>query len=456
MLKLLLWMRYIRKKKIVLLSVAAVALSVALLMVVDSVFTGFVEGLEKANTWGTGDLIFQARFVPEYDILVDKIEEVAGVERVSPTLGGGGLLRLGSGDVREVVIEGIDAGRASGWRDLRESLLLQGQSEGALSFDMAGHPNDMGGWVGIGIVAEPDEKTDEYDLKEVRKLVGKRVVLMTSGWVGDRPEDVNGVGGQEIEHRRRRRTVQFRISDVFYSGAYRRDSTVYLPYDVYYELVFGGVSGFSPAFVSIWVREGADPAAVKDAILGTWRQFASEELGLDENAVSSVEVMTRGESLDWLYASLAELRKQMGVLLLMFGVICSISVLLIFCIFYVIVQTRQRDIAIMKSCGTGSVSVLLIFLGFGACIGIVGSLLGTVLGVIVIKNINAIERWVKVVFGLKVWRSSVYMLEKIPNEVYWGCVWWIVVAAVAACVFGALAPAIVATRVKPAKILRYE
>jgi ABC-type lipoprotein release transport system permease subunit len=43
MLKLFLWLRYLRKKKIVLLSVAAIALCVALLLVVDSLFTGFIE-----------------------------------------------------------------------------------------------------------------------------------------------------------------------------------------------------------------------------------------------------------------------------------------------------------------------------------------------------------------------------------------------------------------------------
>ena len=51
----------------------------------------------------------------------------------------------------------------------------------------------------------------------------------------------------------------------------------------------------------------------------------------------------------------AELRKQMGVLLLIFGVVSLSAVLLIFCIFYMIVETRRKDIAIMKSCGADSV-----------------------------------------------------------------------------------------------------
>jgi len=57
---------------------------------------------------------------------------------------------------------------------------------------------------------------------------------------------------------------------------------------------------------------------------------------------------------------------------------------------------------------------------------------------------------------MKLWRSSVYMFEKIPNEVNWPAVWWIVLAAIAACVIGALIPAMVAARLRPVKILRYE
>ena len=49
MLKLFLWLRYLRKKKIVFLSIAAVALSVALLIVVASLFSGFIRALKQAG-----------------------------------------------------------------------------------------------------------------------------------------------------------------------------------------------------------------------------------------------------------------------------------------------------------------------------------------------------------------------------------------------------------------------
>jgi lipoprotein-releasing system permease protein len=449
MLKLFLWLRYLRKKKIVLLSIAAVALSCALLIVVDSLFTGFIEALEQADFGGSRDIMLEPRLAPKYDILIDRIEEIPEVEKAGPSLTGGGLLRLGSGDVREAWIWGVDAKRESRDHDLRESLLRQGQQGGELSFDVPGYPNDIGGWIGIGIVAEPDEQTDEYDLQAVRNLIGKQVVLTTSGRVRIEPKAEGEEPGWEFK----RKVLPFRISDIFHSGMHYKDKKLYLPYEEFYRLALGDEGSVHAANVRIKVREGVEHASVKAAIWQVWERFAAEELGREPDAISRASIWGRWRHADEFYD---ELRKQMAVLLLIFGVICSVTVLLIFCIFYMIVMTKQKDIAIIKSCGAASSSAAFIFLGFGTCVGIVGSALGIVLGYVVTKNINTLEDWVRIVFGMKLWRSSVYMFEKIPSEVNWPAVWWIVLAAIAACVVGALIPAMVAARLQPVEILRYE
>jgi len=79
-----------------------------------------------------------------------------------------------------------------------------------------------------------------------------------------------------------------------------------------------------------------------------------------------------------------------------------------------------------------------------------------VLGYVVTKNINAIEEWVRIIFGLKLWKSSVYMFSKIPNELNWGWALIIVGCAIFAVILGALIPAIIASRTRPVNILRYE
>jgi lipoprotein-releasing system permease protein len=152
----------------------------------------------------------------------------------------------------------------------------------------------------------------------------------------------------------------------------------------------------------------------------------------------------------------SELRKQLAVLMLIFGVVCSVGILLIFCIFYMIVVTRQKDIAVIKSCGAGSGAVALVFVGFGVCIGIVGSCVGAVLGYLVTRNINTIEEWVRVICGFKLWKSSAYMITEIPSQIDVNAACWIVFLTILAAAVGALIPAVVAARTRPVEILRYE
>ena len=114
MLKLFLWLRYLRKKKIVFLSIAAVALSVSLLIVVASLFTGFINAFEQAAVETIGDVVLAPPIsLGAYQLLIDRLEQISAVERATATLSAPGLLHFGKGDVRAVVIWGIEPGRRS-------------------------------------------------------------------------------------------------------------------------------------------------------------------------------------------------------------------------------------------------------------------------------------------------------------------------------------------------------
>jgi lipoprotein-releasing system permease protein len=120
------------------------------------------------------------------------------------------------------------------------------------------------------------------------------------------------------------------------------------------------------------------------------------------------------------------------------------------------VNLKQRDVAVIKSCGASSVSVVWLFLGFGVSVGVAGSGLGMILGYVITRNINELEGWIRIVFGLKLWKSSIYMFSRIPNEVDWASSLPIVGLAILAAALGALIPAFVAARTRPVEVLRYE
>jgi len=449
MLKLLLWLRYLRKRRIVFLSIAAVALSCALLIVVNSLFTGFIEALKQAERLEEGDLALVCNPIEKYDALIDKIEQIPQVKNAAVSLGGGGgMLWIGTGNVKGVAIAALDTKNTSWTGEFKDSLLRQKILAGPADFNVPDHPAETGAWVGIGIIAEPNRQTDEYDLPEIRKMIGQKAVLTLAG---REPAPITD-GTADSQLQLKRKVLSLRIADIYHSGFYVRDNALYLPYDKYYTLVYGDKKVQADLF-RIKLHNGFEPDETKPLIRSVWEKFAAQLPGYSSEDIDSARIINVSAEGNLFFA---ELRKQMAVLMLIFGVICSVAILLIFCIFYMIVTTKQKDIAVIKSCGASSSSVALIFLGFGGCVGLLGSALGILLGYFVTKNINTVEHWVQIIFGWKLWRSSIYMFEQIPNTVDWGCVVWIVAAAILACIIGALIPAVTAARLKPVKILRYE
>ena len=207
MLQLFFWLRYLRKKRIVLLSISAVAISVALLITVASLFTGFIEAVENSAAGAIGDVVIDApvRFGgwPEF---ISDLEKLDQVDSATAVITANGLLHIGKGNVRAVEVLGIDAAKRAGMFDLKSDLVLQTVSEGPVDFQVS---DGVGGFVGIGVLTRPNEQTDEYDTQAALEMVGKKVVLIS----GAAKEDA---GGRSFK----RRNIRFTISDVIFTGVY--------------------------------------------------------------------------------------------------------------------------------------------------------------------------------------------------------------------------------------------
>ena len=448
MLKLFLWLRYLRKRKIVFLSIAAVTLSVSLLIVVASLFTGFIKTYEKAAVEAVGDVeIIPPMPLEKYPLLIERLEQTETVEAATALISGYGMLYLGRGNVRAVEVCGIEpAGRAK-VTGFKQYLRKQSKSTGEPSFDVPGDTKEIGGFVGIGVLTEPDEQTDEYDYNAAEKMLGKVVVLTTGTVTGQDSDDSSRPGFK-------RQVMRFAVADIVETGVYQFDSgCVYLPIEELRKTLYPAEKSPVASQIMIKLADNTDTDVALAVIRGIWRTFVQDELDANPRLMTATAINT-ARQLQGPY--IAAYEKQMGVLLLIFGVVSFGVVLLVFCIFYMIVRLKQKDIAIIKSCGATSGSVAFVFVGFGACVGTVGSALGTVLGYIITRNINEIENWIRIIFGLKLWKSSVYLFSKIPNEVDWSWALRIVSLAIIAAAIGALIPAVVAARTKPVEILRYE
>ncbi|MCD4831624.1 MAG: ABC transporter permease [Anaerohalosphaeraceae bacterium] len=446
MLKLFLCLKYLRKKKIVFLSIVAVALSTALLVTVASLFTGFINAISTSASDYLGDIVIEppVRFTHS-DKLVEKLIASPDIVAASPALTASGLLHLGPGNVRAVSIWGINPTWRSEVTGLKKSLLRQGDLREAPDF---GYKNSADScFLGVGLVTAVDSAGDEYDLLAAKDFLGKSVVVTTGTFTAK--DDSSPLATAKSLSKK------FVVSDVIFTGVYDIDQKfVFMPTKLLAEMIYSGDIPLAPADV-IHIKCAADatPAETIAKAQRIWSDFANDELNWPQFYIAQTDVITAVQKQSQY---IAELGKQMGMLLLIFGVVSIGVIVLIFCIFYMIVISKLKDLAIIKSLGASPATISGIFVTFGFIVGITGAAGGIILGFFLIDNVNAIEHLIQITFGLKMWNSSVYMFDSIPSEFSWLWAGRFFVFASLASILGALVPAIVAARTIPAKILRYE
>jgi lipoprotein-releasing system permease protein len=124
--------------------------------------------------------------------------------------------------------------------------------------------------------------------------------------------------------------------------------------------------------------------------------------------------------------------------------------------FFMIVVEKTRDIGILKSLGASAGGVLGIFMGYGLTLGVVGSGVGMVIGLLFVRNINGIRTVLESITGQKVFDPSIYYFYKIPTIVEPFTVGWIVFGALTIAVLASILPALRAATLHPVEALRYE
>jgi len=177
----------------------------------------------------------------------------------------------------------------------------------------------------------------------------------------------------------------------------------------------------------------------------------ARELALQFGGDLSVEDWTRKHA-NFFRAVQTEKRVMFVILML----IVAVAAFNIVSTLVMVVTDKRADIAILRTLGATPGVILRIFMIQGALIGLLGTLLGLVGGIVLALNVETIVPAIEKMFGVHFMDPSVYYISVLPSKIHWPDVWQIGAVAFLLSFVATLYPAWRASRTQPAEALRYE
>ncbi|QCK87201.1 lipoprotein-releasing ABC transporter permease subunit [Phreatobacter aquaticus] len=178
-----------------------------------------------------------------------------------------------------------------------------------------------------------------------------------------------------------------------------------------------------------------------------YRRLVSEKV---ERPVFIVDWRQRNASF------FSALQVERNVMFMILTLIVLVATLNIISGLIMLVKDKGRDIAILRTMGATRGAIMRIFLITGASIGVVGTLAGFALGVLVCLNIEKIQEFVSWVTGTTLWDPTVRFLTQIPADMSTGETLTVLFMALTLSLLATLYPSWRAARLDPVEALRYE
>jgi lipoprotein-releasing system permease protein len=150
------------------------------------------------------------------------------------------------------------------------------------------------------------------------------------------------------------------------------------------------------------------------------------------------------------------LQVERNVMFLILTLIVLVAALNIVSGLIMLVKYKGQDIAILRTMGASQGSIMRVFLITGASIGVVGTLVGFLLGLLICANIESIRQFLSWLTSTELFDPTLYFLSKLPADVDVGETSAVVVMALVLSFLATLYPSWRAARLDPVEALRYE
>ena len=410
--ELFIGLRYTRAKRrnhfisfISLVSMLGIALGITALITVMSVMNGFQKEV-RTRILGVASHIQ----IEGADRGLDNWQEVMAQARLhpdvigaAPYVAGQGLLSSGP-YVRGVVIRGVQPELEDQVSDISKQVKA-GEMRGL-------KPGAFGIVLGLELA------------RMLHTSVGDRILLIT-------PQ------GQVTPAGLIPRLKQFTVVGIFSAGHYEYDSTLALVHIADAQKLFqfdNAVSGVrlkvndifkAPQVASELARTITGAAYVRD-----WSQ---------QNAN---------------YYRAIQIEKRMMFIIL--TLIIAVAAFNLVSTLVMVVTDKHPDIAILRTLGASPGSIMKIFIVQGAVVGVIGTLLGVLGGVVLALNIDTVVPFIEHTFHFQILAKEVYYITELPSDLQWSDVLGVSGIALLLALMATLYPSWRASKVNPAEALRYE
>jgi lipoprotein-releasing system permease protein len=498
--KTLLIGRYLRSRAIAWISLVAVTLCTTMVLVVISVMGGWLNMFEHSFQGLTGDIVVESQNLSGfgyYDEMIDRMQRQPSIAAAVPAIHTFGILNIGNIASQGVQVMGLPLDQIGKVNRFPDSLYLQYQQytdeakttkDPAIKAKLMQLADAAKAHASFKLPLPPTAYQHDPALQNVKTdpatfpgmIPGSAVIgihrMSTGETIGRDPflyltplkltTIAIHPGEMGVNDRDKNETIYWMVDDS-HTGLWQYDNNfVYVPFDeLQRDLQMTAQDSvdlktnqphIEPARVSeihIRVKPDYDLNQAKQEVVKVVESVTAEHRLAGDTQFRMPEVQTwREKQHIWIDAISNE--KLLTVLL--FSIISLVAVFLVFCIFYMIVMEKTKDIGIIKSVGATSSGVAGIFLGYGLVIGLVGSLMGLLCSYLIVHYINELHAELGRLFHVQIWNPEVYVFDKIPNTMSWRDIAVIVPIAIISSVLGALLPALRAAQMHPVESLRWE
>jgi len=384
------------------ISLVAVMLGVAALVIVMSVMNGFRAELFDKIVGLNGHAIVQAYGgrLDDWQTVLKDVRQTPGVTRASPLIEQP-LLATFNGRVEAILARGNTP------EDIRR---IQPQLKaGSLA---ALQP-------GTGMVA-----------------IGSRLAQNLGVQIGDTITVINPQG-RSTPFGTVPRQIGYQVAAIFEIGVYDYDEAfVVMPMQDAQTLL---LTGDTVGMIEVTTN---DPDHVEQILAPVKRKLAGQAVVTDWKTINAS-----------LFEALAVERVAMFVVL---SIIVLVAVFNILSSLIMLVRAKTRDIAIMRTMGATRRSLMKIFVTTGFVIGALGTVAGVLMGFVFLFFRQPIVRGVELLTGQNLWDPSIRFLTELPSRTDPVEVSVICVMALVLSFLATLYPAYKAASTDPVQVLRYE